>query len=154
MGMHVAGRSARVAVVAALLAAAAGCWSSEPNVVPLSNSEKNLSRIATAYIDAHEKLGRPPKSAEELKPSLKDAGTPEEVLISPNDGEPYVVIWGVDPSRGGPTDYQGMWQILAYEKKGKGGKRAVTDVRGRPMTVLDADFPKLTFAGRHKPSPN
>jgi hypothetical protein len=154
MGTHVAGRWVQTAVVAGFLTASAGCWSSEPHVVPLSNSEKNLSRIATAYIDAHEKLGRPPKSVDDLKPSLKEAGTPEDVLISPNDGEPYVVIWGVDPSRGGPTDYQGMWQILGYEKRGKGGKRAVTDIRGRPMTVPDADFPKLTFAGRHQPSPN
>jgi hypothetical protein len=47
-----------------------------------------------------------------------------------------------------------MWQILAYEKKGAGGKRAVTDVRGRPTSVPDEDFPKLTFAGRHQPSEN
>jgi len=64
------------------------------------------------------------------------------------------VIWGgVDPTQGGPTDYQGMWQIIAYEKTGAGGKRAVTDIRGRPMTVPDEDFSKLRFVGRHKPTP-
>jgi hypothetical protein len=107
-----------------------------------------------AYIDATEKLGHPPKNVEELKPYLKEFGNPEELLISPNDGEPYVVVWGVDTSRGGPTEYQGMWQIIAYEKKGTGGKRAVTDVRGRPLTVPEADFQQLKFVGRHTPSAN
>jgi hypothetical protein len=155
-----ANRIARTALllgVAATMAAAtgcSGCGKSEPHVVPLSQSEKNLRDIVMAYMDAHEKLGRGPKNADELKPYLKEHGNPDEILVSPNDGEPYVIVWGVDPSRGGPTDYQGMWQIIAYEKKGSGGKRAVTDVRGRPLTVPDEDFPKLKFAGRHNPSAN
>ena len=76
------------------------------------------------------------------------------MLISPNDGEPYVIVWGVDTARGGPTDYQGMWGIIAYERKGAGGKRAVVDVRGRPLTIPEPDFTKLTFVGGHKPSGN
>jgi hypothetical protein len=133
-----------------LLAGLAGC-NSGPKVVPLTASEKRLTSVALAYHEAHNKLGRGPKDAEELKPFLKEFGDPEELLTSPNDGQPYVVVWGVNPV-GGPTAYEGMWQILAYEQKGAGGKRAVTDVRGRPLTVPEEDFPKLTFAGRHKPS--
>jgi hypothetical protein len=45
-----------------------------------------------------------------------------------------------------------MFPIIAYERKGAGGQRAVTDIRGRPITVPDEDFPKLTFVGGHKPS--
>jgi hypothetical protein len=146
-------RTGPLFLAAAILAVAVGCSSSEPNVIPLSDSEKNLSHIVMAYIEAHSKLGRPPKSEDDLKPFLKEFGNPDELLVSPTDGQPYVVIWGVDPTQGGPTDYQGMWQIIAYEKAGAGGKRAVTDVRGRPMTVPDEDFPKLRFAGRHKPTP-
>ena len=52
----------------------------------------------------------------------------------------------------GPIDYKGMWQIIAYEKKGASGQRAVTDVRGRPMTVPENDFQNLKFVGGHKPS--
>ena len=150
-------RAVQFLTVAAVMAATtgcSGCGRSGLHVVPLSASEQNLSHIVMAYIDANEKLGRPPKNAEELKPYLKEFGNPEELLVSPNDGEPYVVIWGVDPSRGGPTEYQGMWQIIAYEKKGTGGKRAVTDIRGRPLTVPEADFPQLKFVGRHTPAPN
>jgi hypothetical protein len=47
-----------------------------------------------------------------------------------------------------------MFPILAYERKGTGGQRALTDIRGRPLTVPEGDFPKLTFVGRHKPSLN
>jgi hypothetical protein len=45
-----------------------------------------------------------------------------------------------------------MFPILAYERKGVGGKRAITDIRGRPMTVPEKDLAKLTFVGGHKPS--
>lgn len=136
-----------------LLAGLAGCGSG-PKVIPFSQSEKTLSSIALAYMEAHSRLGHGPKNAEELKPFLKDFGNPDELLVSPNDGQPYVIVWGVDPTRGGPTEYQGMWQILAYERKGTGGARAITDIRGRPMRVPEEDIPKLTFAGRHKPSPS
>jgi hypothetical protein len=134
-----------------LLAAVSGCGS-DTNVVPLTKAEKDLSSIAMAFMDAHGRLGHGPKNAEELKPFLKDFGNPDELLVSPNDGQPYVVVWGANPTQGGPTDYQGMWPIIAYESKGAGGRRAVTDIRGRPLTVPEADFPKLKFAGGHKPS--
>jgi hypothetical protein len=128
----------------------AGCGSG-PKVLPLSNAELHLAHVAAAYSEAQDQLGHPPKNAEEIKPYLKEFGNPDELLVSPNDGQPYVIIWGVDMSRGGPTDYKGMWAILAYEQKGSGGKRIVTDTRGRPLTVPEEDFSKLTFAGRHKP---
>jgi hypothetical protein len=139
--------------VVLLLCSFTGCGSG-PKVIPFSQAEKTLSSIALAYMEAHARLGHGPKNADELKPFLKDFGNPEELLVSPNDGQPYVIVWGVDPTRGGPTEYQGMWPILAYERKGAGGARAITDIRGRPMRVPEADFPKLTFAGRHKPTPS
>jgi hypothetical protein len=128
-----------------------GCGSG-PDVVPFSDAEEELTSIAMAYGDAHSKLGRGPKNAEELKPFLKTFGDPDDLLFSPNDSQPYVVVWGLDPSRGGPTSYNQMFPILAYEAVGSGGKRAVTDIRGRPMMVPNGDFSKLTFAGRHQPA--
>jgi len=133
------------------LANLSGCGSG-PDVVAFSGAEQELTSIAMAYGDAHSKLGRGPKDAEELKPFLKTFGDPDDLLTSPNDRQPYVVVWGLDPSRGGPTAYKQMFPILAYESKGKRGKRAVTDIRGRPMMVPEGDFSKLTFGGRHKPA--
>jgi len=138
---------------AVLLAGLAGCGSG-PKIIPLSDSEKKLTYIALAYVDAHSQLRHGPKNADELKPFLKAYGDPDQLLVSPSDGEPYVVVWGADPSRGGPTEYKQMFPILAYERKGAGGKRAVTDIRGRPMTVPEEDIPKLTFVRDHKPSAN
>jgi hypothetical protein len=134
-----------------LLTILGGCGA-ETDVVKFSNAEQELTYIAMAYGDAHSKLGHGPKSADELKPFLKTFGDPQDLLTSPNDSQPYVVVWGQDPSRGGPTDYKQMFPILAYEATGSGGKRAVTDVRGRPMMVPSDDFSKLTFVGRHRPA--
>ncbi len=134
------------------LSGCGGCGTSV-NVIPLTKAENALSKVALAYTDATGQLGHPPKNAEELKPFLKPFGNPDELLVSPNDGQPYVVVWGAQPS-GGPTEYKGMWFILAYERQGAGGKVAVTDVRGRPMTVPVEDLPKLTFIGRHRPTLN
>src|SRR5262245_2672992 len=47
-----------------LLASLAGCGTG-PYVVPLSKSEKSLTFIALAYGEAHARLGRGPKNAEE-----------------------------------------------------------------------------------------
>ena len=140
-----------------MLAAALGCGKgvNEKGVyqVPMTPAEKNLSHIAAAYEEAYSKLGRGPKDAAELKPFLKEHGNPDELLVSPNDGEPFVVIWGKKPA-GGPTEYKGLFPILAYESKGSGGARAVTDIRGVPKTVPDEDFGKLKFLGGHKPATN
>jgi hypothetical protein len=136
-----------------LLAGLTGCGSG-PKVVPLSDSEKNLTNIALAYLEAHSRLGRGPKDVEELKPFLQELGNPEQLLTSPRDGEQYVVVWGADPTRGGPTPYRQMWPIIAYERKGSGGKRAITDIRGRPMTIPEEDFAQLTFVAGHQPSAN
>jgi hypothetical protein len=135
------------------LAGLAGCGGcgSQVHVVPLTKAEKALTYVAMAFNDATGQLGRPPKSADELKPFLKAFGDPEELLVSPNDGQLYVVIWGANPT-GGPTEYMGMWPILAYEQQGASGRLAVTDIRGRPMTIPAADLPKLKFIGRHRPT--
>jgi hypothetical protein len=136
------------------LSGCSGCSGCGPqvNVVPLTPAEDALKYIAMAYLDAHSELNRPPKNAEDLRPFLKRFGDPEQLLVSPNDGQPFVIVWGADPNRGGPTEYMNMFPILAYEKQGAGGKRAVTDIRGRPMTVPAEDLSKLTFVRGHKPS--
>ncbi len=135
-----------------LLTACAGCRPAT-DVVALTQAEQELTYIAVAYSEAHSQLGHGPKDAEELKPFLKDFGDPDDLLISPNDEQPYVIVWGANPG-GGPTAYQQMFPILAYEQKGARGKRAITDVRGRPLTIPEEDLPKLTFVGRHRPSTN
>ena len=117
----------------------------------LTAAEQELTNLIAAYMDAEQQLNRPPKNAEELKTLLKRFGDPDDLLTSPNDGEAYVVVWGANLA-GGPTEYEGMFPIIAYERKGTGSGRAVVDIRGRPLTVPQGDFTKLTFVRGHKPS--
>jgi hypothetical protein len=155
--VHARGSSRVTAVILPLLALGLGGCSGcgqEVKVLPLTAAEKKLSAIAVAYQDTMSQLDRPPKSADDLKPFLKRFGDPEDLLVSPNDSQPYVIVWGVDPTKGGPGEYQGMFPIIAYERQGAGGKLAVVDIRGRPLTIPAEDLTKLRFVGRHRPGAN
>src|SRR5262249_36157886 len=150
-GMAVGGgratcRLAGLLIPLAMLAGLAGCRSSSPTlyVVPVTPSEDRPKYIAMAYMDALQGPKGPPHHVNDLKPYLERHGNVDELLVSPSDGQPFVIIWGKQLS-GGPTDYKGLFPILAYEKKGSGGQRAVTDIRGVCMTVPEEDFPKLKF---------
>jgi hypothetical protein len=137
-----------IAYISLLLAGPvlAGCAAKPVSVDP-PKGVQNLSRIATAYIDAEGRLGRPPKDVEELKPLLKDLGNPDEMLSSPNDGLPYTILWNVSVknSRRNP--------VLAYEQKGKDGKRLVVDGRMMPWSVSDDQFERLRVAPADLPAP-
>src|SRR3954467_3023936 len=122
---------------ALLLAAAAGCGRTDPVVTPLPKAEQDLCSIAQAYREAFERTNKAPQSFDELRPYLTSFGNPDDMRVSPNDGQPYVVLWGADPTRGGAGPVKGMWTILAHEQAGTGGKRAVADVRGLAATVTD-----------------
>ena len=73
-------------------------------------------------------------------------GKPDEVLTSSRDGQPYVIILGADlgATRSG--------EVLAYEKKGAGGKRYVLSMDFNVGQISDADFAKATFAMGHLPA--
>jgi hypothetical protein len=129
---------------------AAGC-----SGAPKSTEDENttdLREIAKAYsvtISAHR---RPPKSLDEIKSVLADlheanlVGKPEDVLKSSRDGQPYVIILGADlgATRSG--------EVLAYEKKGAGGKRYVLSMDFNVGQISDADFAKANFAMGHLPA--
>jgi hypothetical protein len=117
------------------LAALAGCSSKRPPPPPAPAESENLSKIEWAYDRALQKLGRPPADAEQLKPFLKEYGDPEQILRSPRDGEPYVVIYGaqIRKASGMPPP------VWAYEKVGSGGKRWVMTVMGK-LLMTDAEF--------------
>jgi hypothetical protein len=137
-----------VAVVAG--AGSPGCGHPEPVVTPLPRAEQDLCSIAQAYREAFEKTNKAPESFDELRPYLASFGNPDDMRVSPNDGQPYVVLWGCDPTRGGGGPVRGMWSIVAHEQAGKDGRRAVADMRGLATTVSDEEFARLTFIGGKK----
>jgi hypothetical protein len=140
----------RVALL--VLFAAAGCGNPQPVVTPLPKAEQDLCSIAQAYREAFERTNRAPESFDELRPYLTSFGNPDDMRVSPNDGQPYVVMWGADPTKGGGGPVKGMWSIIAHEEKGKNGQRAVADIRGLAATVTDEEFAKLRFIAAAKKS--
>jgi hypothetical protein len=118
------------------LAMAAGCGP-PPAVSP--QEQDHLGTLFAAYADARAKLGRPPASLEELKPHLATYGASEEILTSPRDGQPYIIVWGVDLND--PTNMNPP-AALAYEQLGVDGQRVVLTVMG-VARMTDDEFRRL-----------
>lgn len=116
----------------------AGCNSASTDpVTPVS--DQNLRAIGDAYGEFTRTKYRPPKNLEELKPLLKKRGEPDALLKSENDGEPFVIYWGVDIS---PTGKE--LPVVAHEKSGRGGNRLV--LKGTTIfTMNEEDFQKAPF---------
>ena len=140
------GGHSRMILVCVVAFVTFGCGKSEPIVTPMPPAEKDLGTISQAYREAFERTNKAPENFEDLRPYLKSLDrTPEDIQISPNDGQPYVVLWGCDPTRAGSSGAQQLTLIVCHEKTGKDGKRAVSDTRGRVATVTDEEFTKLRF---------
>jgi hypothetical protein len=81
-------------LLAAVSVAAVGCGGkNDRDVTP---GYENLRLIGAAYLEATEKLKAPPGSLNDLKPFLAKHGDLATLLRSPEDGEDYVILWGVD----------------------------------------------------------
>ena len=132
---------------------AAGCGRARPGAVKIDDVRQNLQRIGAGYNEARLKLGRPPRNVDELLPFLRDperAGQAKDLLRSPNDGEEYVIIWGVDfgeLSKQIPNPYV----VYAYEKHGKGGKRHAMQLPNFVSIMTDAEFQKAPFPPGYQP---
>jgi hypothetical protein len=109
-------------------------------------SDANLATIGRLYVQAELKLGRPPRVSDELKPFLPADGNLDQLLISPNDNQPYVIVWGAKMAS---TPDQSM--IIAYERTGAKGYRRVLTPSGTLMLSAEA-FATSTFPPGHTPA--
>jgi len=118
----------------------------KPTVAVLPASTENLQKIANAYRLATDNLGVAPRSLDDLLPALKQLGYGPEVLKSPDDGEDYVIVWGVDYryAQGNP--------VLAYERRGRDGIRLV-NLLHFIVPVSPEDFKKLSLPPGHQTPP-
>jgi len=89
-----------------------------------------LYKIQSAYELAYNKLGRPPQDFTELQPYLGDKHNLQADLVSPNDGLPYVIRYGVDS-----RNFEKGTPIVAYEQQGSRGTRRVLTA----MTIESMD---------------
>ena len=118
------------------LMVATGC---RPAPAVNSDEQERLGALFAAYADARAKLGRPPQSLEELRPHLATYGASDEILISPRDGTPYVLVWGVELNDRANLDPPA---VIAYEQGGAGGQRLVLTVMG-VARMSEAEFRQL-----------
>jgi hypothetical protein len=112
-------------------------------------AEARLLAIGEAYLTATRQLGRPPADFEDIKPYLGKENA-DELMRSPNDGEPFVILWGVDFNQVAvPANDPAA--VAAYEQKGVNGKRCVLRLPRNTMLVTDEQLRKLTFPPGHTP---
>ena len=131
-----------------------GC-SSNPPPPPVDASAEQLHWIFRAYKQTELQSKQPPKSADEIKAALQEAGGSASDLVSPNDKQPYVIIWGtrtvLGPDSLPKTGSATAFPILAYEASGINGKRFTVDTRGQVLPLTDEEFRRATFPAGHKP---
>ncbi len=143
-----------VSILLLLGIAAAGCGSSTPVAGEVDVSRQNLQKIGVAYAKSTAQLKRPPEKSDDLLPFLKSdtrPGDPLSVLRSPNDGENYVIVWGVDV-RKLVISRNKTRVVIAYEKREKEGVRYVLRAPNHVVKVTDEQFKKATFPPAHRPA--
>lgn len=140
-----------------------GC--SRPTTIKDNPSQANLRKIALAYSRAALQNLAAVQNVNELRPMLQEVGNPEEILRSPNDGEEYVIIFGTELPQVATMKHlkekkqpstQGMsWAendiILAYESRGRGGRRYAVTTNGDVLELSDQEFSEARFLGGHQP---
>jgi hypothetical protein len=117
-----------------LTALVAGC-SRDQRSPP--SAQAQLGQIGVAYNSIFVKNGRAPQSVEELKAALKRFGDPETIIVSPNDGQPFTICWGVPCTQLGS---KGVPLILAYEAVGVEGKKYVLNNMLAVQQMTEADL--------------
>jgi hypothetical protein len=129
---------------------AGGCGGSQRR--SQEREESNLKPLAVfygKYIGQHR--GQPPASEKELKEFIRSAGADQlasfnvadvdSLFVSPRDQKPYVVLYG----RAAPV---GKDRVVAYEQKGKNGKRFVANDLGQIQEVDEARFKEMVPGAR------
>src|SRR5215211_4459125 len=109
---------ARVVIPAALVIGVGLFVTQRPTALVEPDGElagERLHKIGLAINDATARLGRPPANLDELRPFLEEQGDPHALVVSPIDGQPFVLFWGVDV-RAAAYD-----TVLGYEQTGSGG---------------------------------
>ncbi len=116
--------------------------SSDPNVL-------NLQALGAAYQRATITQNRPPANRDELMLAFEDDDAPPDILRSLNDGEEFVIVWGVElrklKARGAEVP------VVAFEKHGKNGKRAVLRGRNDVVLMTDSELKAAVFPPGYTP---
>ncbi len=128
-----------------------GC-SSAPNAVPsLPASQERLLKIGSAYSQFCAKTKQAPTKPADLTPFLGPGPVPDDAFRSADDGQPFVVCWGVDLNK--PTPWAKNLPVIAYEVTGRNGRRYVLSAMRTVAHLSDADFRASSFPPGHTVPP-
>lgn len=132
------------------------CGCGQRSVVgPVDQTRAKLQAISGAYLAATLKAGKAPAKPDDLLPFLGDESTSEaqkrETFRSDNDGEEFVIAWGVDFRKQG-VDGLSRDVIFVYEKRGKRGQRYVLKLPSDIFVIPDDVFQKSQFPKGYAPS--
>ena len=142
---------AKAALLLAAVAALYGCSSRGGPSTPPEEllTLKPIARFYGNYFQTHQ--GNPPPDEAAFKAFLKESQNADllkaehkvtdidKMFISPRDNQPYVIFYGRIPNSSGP----GGAPVVAYEKKGREGKRYIASAVGAIEEVDEAAFRKL-----------
>jgi hypothetical protein len=111
-------------------------------------AEDRLYRIGKAYIQSCYRLERGPENFNEIRPNI-EGEVPDDLLVSPSDGENFVILWGIDFSQL-PSPAKDPFIVGGYEKKGVGGWRYVLRFPLQTSKMTDEAFRAANFPPGHK----
>ena len=98
-----------------------------------------LDKIGSAYIRGTP----PPKTKAELLAIFKLSSFPKELLISPNDGQEFIIVYDVELK--GLKVSGAQLPVVAFEKSGKDGKRYVLRGMNTIVQLTDEQLKSSVF---------
>jgi len=120
------------------------CGCSSPKVVEtqLPIAQERLLKLGQAYGQYCTQHKKPPAKPADLKAILGDA----DAFISPDDGQPFHICWGID--FGKPANPP---LVVAYEKNGRDGRRYVLTTARNVLHMVEPEFRTANFPPGHHP---
>ena len=102
-----------------------GCEKKNP-AIPKPELDR-MQTIYATFLKVTDSLGRAPKDIEEFKRAIPSNVNATELLTSPHDNKPYVLVFNVNPRvpPNGPIP-----PLLAFEQEGSGGMFDVITTMG------------------------
>jgi hypothetical protein len=128
-----------------LIVILAGCGSGDkPSAITTDPTIISLDKLGGAYIRGTP----PPKTKAELLAIFKSCNHPKELLISPSDGQEFIIVYGVELKGLKVTGAQ--LPIVAFEKSGKDGKRYALRGMNTVVQLTEAELKSSVFPEGYK----
>jgi len=122
-----------------------GCSSeNKPSTITTDPTIIALDKLGSAYIRGTQ----PPKTKAELLSILKSCNHPVDLLISPNDGQEFIIVYGVELK--GQKVSGAQLPVVAFEKSGKNGKRYALRGMNTVVQLTEAELKSSVFPDGYK----